>query len=60
MGNQTAASLSEFVAQHIGVPAIVLPFTVGGSERASDLFGLFDDTVDRLVRGLAGGPRAQH
>jgi zinc/manganese transport system substrate-binding protein len=49
---------SEFVAQRIGVPAIMLPYTVGGSERASDLFGLFDDTVERLVRGLSGGPSA--
>lgn len=51
---------SEFVAQRIGVPAIVLPFTVGGTERAADLFGLFDDTVDRLLRGLAGAPGARH
>ena len=48
---------SEFVAQHIGMPAVMLPFTVGGSERATDLFGLFDDTVDRLVRGLGGSAR---
>jgi zinc/manganese transport system substrate-binding protein len=46
---------SEFVAQRIGAPAIMLPYTVGGSERARDLFGLFDDTVDRLAAGLAGG-----
>ena len=49
---------AEFLAQRIGVPAIVLPYTVGGTERATDLFGLFDDTVDRLLRGLAGGARA--
>lgn len=49
---------SEFVAQRIGVPAIMLPYTVGGTERASDLFGLFDDTVDRLLRGLSGGAGA--
>lgn len=49
---------SEFVAQRVGVPAIMLPYTVGGSERATDLFGLFDDTVDRLLRGLAGGAGA--
>ncbi len=50
---------AEFVATHIGVPAIELPFTVGGSERATDLFGLFDDTIDRLVRGLAGAAHAR-
>src|SRR5439155_9546377 len=50
---------SEFVAQRIGVPAIMLPYTVGGTERARDLFSLFDDTVDRLNRGLAGGAGAR-
>lgn len=50
---------AEFVAARIGVPAIVLPFTVGGSERATDLFGLFDDTIDRLVRGLGGATHAR-
>jgi zinc/manganese transport system substrate-binding protein len=47
---------SEFVGQQIGVPAIMLPYTVGGTERASDLFGLFDDTIERLTRRLAGAP----
>src|ERR1700686_327313 len=42
---------SEFVAQRIGVPAIMLPYTVGGPERARDLLGLFDDTVERLAVG---------
>jgi zinc/manganese transport system substrate-binding protein len=46
---------SEFVAQRIGVAAIPLPFTVGGTDQARDLFGLFDDTIGRLVQGLAGG-----
>ena len=27
----------------------MLPFTVGGSDRAKDLFGLFDDTLARLL-----------
>ena len=46
---------AQFVAERIGVPAIMLPFTVGGTDRARDLFGLFDDTVERLTTGLAGG-----
>jgi len=45
---------SEFVAERIGATAVMLPFTVGGSDRAKDLFGLFDDTVDRLTGPLAG------
>jgi zinc/manganese transport system substrate-binding protein len=30
---------------------VVLPFTVGGNEQAKDLFSLFDDTVQRLLKG---------
>lgn len=40
---------SAWVAARAHIPAVVLPFTVGGSDRAKDLFGLFDDTVDRLL-----------
>ena len=29
-----------------------MPFSVGGTPAAKDLFGLFDDTVQRLVGGL--------
>jgi len=28
---------------------VVLPFTVGVSDKARDLFGLFDDTIARLL-----------
>jgi zinc/manganese transport system substrate-binding protein len=41
---------SEWLAERAKIPAVELPFTVGGSDRAKDLFGLFDDTVDRLLR----------
>jgi zinc/manganese transport system substrate-binding protein len=44
---------SEWLAARAQIPAVVLPFTVGGSDGAKDLFGLFDDTVDRLLQ--AGG-----
>ena len=45
---------AEFIAQRINAPAIGLPFTVGGTDQARDLVGLFDDTIVRLVAGLAG------
>jgi zinc/manganese transport system substrate-binding protein len=45
---------SEWMGQNAGIPAVKIPFTVGGSEAAKDLFGLFDDTVARL---LAAGER---
>jgi zinc/manganese transport system substrate-binding protein len=40
---------SQWVAEHARIAAVVLPFTVGGDEKAKDLFGLFDDTVQRLL-----------
>jgi zinc/manganese transport system substrate-binding protein len=40
---------SEWLAQRAKLPVVVLPFTVGGSEKARDLFGLFEDTVARLL-----------
>jgi zinc/manganese transport system substrate-binding protein len=42
---------AQWLEQNAGVPAVELPFTVGGSDKANDLFGLFDDTVDQLVKG---------
>ena len=40
---------AQWLSEHARIPAVVLPFTVGGSERAKDLFSLFDDSVARLV-----------
>ena len=40
---------SEWLSEHAGIPAVKIPFTVGGTEGAKDLFGLFDDTVARLL-----------
>lgn len=41
---------ADWVAQRLGVPALTLPYTVGGSARATDLFALFDETLDLLLR----------
>jgi zinc/manganese transport system substrate-binding protein len=43
---------SAFISEHAGIPAIALPFTVGGTDEAKDLFSLYDDTVNRLLGGL--------
>jgi zinc/manganese transport system substrate-binding protein len=40
---------AEFLSQRANVPGIMLPYTVGGTEKAKDLFGLFDDTIERLL-----------
>jgi zinc/manganese transport system substrate-binding protein len=43
------ARASQWLSERARIPAVVLPFTVGGDERAKDLFGLFDSTVQRLL-----------
>jgi zinc/manganese transport system substrate-binding protein len=39
-----------WLAERAGIPAVTVAFTVGGSEQAKDLFGLYDDTIARLLR----------
>lgn len=46
---------SDWLARNAGIPAVKIPFTVGGTEGAKDLFGLFDDTIARL---LAAGTKS--
>jgi zinc/manganese transport system substrate-binding protein len=43
---------SAFIEAHAGIPAVTLPFTVGGTDGAKDLFSLYDDTINRLLGGL--------
>jgi zinc/manganese transport system substrate-binding protein len=43
---------AEWLAERTKLPIVVLPFSVGGDEQARDLFGLFDDTVQRLLKAL--------
>ena len=45
---------SEWLSKNAGIPAVKLASTVGGTEGAKDLFGLFDDMLDRM---LAAGAR---
>ena len=44
---------SQWLSQNAAVPAVKLPFTVGGSEGAKDLFGLFDDTLARMLAAVS-------
>jgi len=50
------AKASEWLQERTGIPAVMLPLTVGGSDGADDLFGLFDDVLERLlnVTGVTG------
>ena len=47
-----SAKPSEWIADRAHIPVVVLPFSVGGTEAARDLFSLFDDTIQRLLAGL--------
>jgi zinc/manganese transport system substrate-binding protein len=40
---------SDWLAQRAGIPAVMLSYTVGGSDGAKDLFALYDDTLARLL-----------
>jgi len=40
---------AEFLSSRANIPTVMMPFTVGGTEKAKDLFGLFDDTIGRLL-----------
>ena len=43
---------AKWLSERVGAPVIVLPFSVGGTPEAKDLFGLFDDTLTRLLAVL--------
>jgi zinc/manganese transport system substrate-binding protein len=43
------AKPANWLSERVHAPAVVLPFSVGGSPEAKDLFGLFDDTVNKLL-----------
>ena len=42
---------SDWLSKNAGIAAVKLPFTVGGTDAAKDLFGLYDDTLARLLAG---------
>ncbi|NML42189.1 zinc ABC transporter solute-binding protein [Ramlibacter sp. G-1-2-2] len=44
---------AEWLGKNAGIAVVKIPFTVGGTDGAKDLFGLFDDTVARLLAGAS-------
>ncbi|MBL0726878.1 metal ABC transporter solute-binding protein, Zn/Mn family [Piscinibacter sp. HJYY11] len=40
---------SQWLSEQARIPAVALPFTVGGNEQAKDLVGLFDSTLSLLL-----------
>jgi zinc/manganese transport system substrate-binding protein len=47
-----SAKPAEFLSSRAGIASVLLPFTVGGTDKARDLFGLFDDTLARLLAAV--------
>lgn len=40
---------ADWLAARIHAPVVMLPYSVGGTPEAGDLFALFEDTLDRLL-----------
>ena len=46
---------ADWLSDRTGVPAVTLPFTVGGDAQSKDLFGLFDSTIAKLLGASRSG-----
>ena len=40
---------ASWLAERTGVPAVTLPFTVGGDAQSKDLFSFYESTIDKLL-----------
>ena len=45
---------SLFISDKVKIKAVVMPFTVGGTPQAKDLFSLYDDTINRMLEAAKG------
>ena len=43
-----------FISEKTHIPTVTLPYTVGGTDGAKNLFSLYDDTINRLLAALKG------
>lgn len=41
---------AQWLAERASVPVVTLPYTVGGSDQATDLFSLYDSTLQQLLK----------
>jgi zinc/manganese transport system substrate-binding protein len=44
---------SQWLSERAGIPAVMLPGTVGGTPEAKNLFSLFDNTIELLLKAAA-------
>ena len=43
------AKPSTWLSQQTGIPDLVLPYTVGGNKQSTNLYGLFDSMIGKLL-----------
>ena len=43
---------ADWLSQRVHAPVVLLPYTVGGTPAAKDLYSLFDDTITRLLGAM--------
>jgi zinc/manganese transport system substrate-binding protein len=43
---------ADWLSERVHAPVVMLPYSVGGTPAAKDLFGLYDDTLTRLLGAL--------
>jgi zinc/manganese transport system substrate-binding protein len=41
---------AEWLGERTKLPVVMLPYTVGGTPEAKDLYSLFDDSINRLLK----------
>ncbi len=41
---------AQWLAERTGLPVLILPYTVGGNGEAADLFALYDNTIQQLLK----------
>ncbi len=46
---------SQWLHEKSGIPIVVLPYTVGGNDQATDLYSLYEDTLQRMLKVVQHG-----
>jgi zinc/manganese transport system substrate-binding protein len=46
---------SEWLAERVRIPAVMLPATVGGTEESDDLFSMYDEAIRRMLAAIGSG-----
>ncbi len=53
--SHTDPKAADWLGERTSIPVTMLPYTVGGTPEVKDLFGLFDDTLNRLLKARKHG-----